>query len=223
MAPEIVSNQEYNESVDIWSCGVIMYLLLIGRPPFYRQTKEETIEAIKTGTIDFTGTLNKTVASSWTSIDKEAKELLAQMLERDPSRRITANEAVKHCWLQKYEDLTKEKESENLVQSLRNLKNFKAETILQKAVLSYIASQEIDPQEEKKLKHLFDTIDTDKSGQVSLQELLDKYTKVFSSKVIAQQASENILKQTDLNNNGCIDYNGKIEVTFRILNGSNGR
>jgi len=212
MAPEILSNQEYNESVDIWSCGVIMYLLLIGEPPFYRQTKEETIAAIKGASIDFSCIcFEEILVPSWSSIDIEAKDLLNRMLDRNANNRITANEAVRHPWLQKHEYQSKEEANVNLIQSLRNLKNFKAETILQKAVLSYIASQEINPEEEKKLKQLFDSIDADKSGQVSLQELLEKYTKIFNSKTKAQQASANILKQTDINNNGYIDYNGKVE------------
>jgi calcium-dependent protein kinase len=52
MAPEIVDNREYNESCDVWSCGVTMYLLLNGRPPFYESTREATIEAIKKGIIN---------------------------------------------------------------------------------------------------------------------------------------------------------------------------
>ena len=51
MAPEILNNEQYNESCDIWSCGVIMYLLLSGKPPFYERTREATIEAIKKDTI----------------------------------------------------------------------------------------------------------------------------------------------------------------------------
>lgn len=147
------------------------------------------------------------------------------MLTRDPAQRITANNAVNHPWLCKYESTyySKEEENENLIQSLRNLKNFGAETIFQKAVLSYIASQEIDPCEEKKLKHLFDTLDSDKSGQVTLDELLKGYTKVYNNRVKAHQTSLQILKKTDINNNGCIDYNGKVVTKYRVLDGHDGK
>jgi serine/threonine protein kinase len=57
MAPEIVSNQEYDESCDVWSSGVIMYLLLNGRPPFHEKTREETINAIINDPIDLTSTV----------------------------------------------------------------------------------------------------------------------------------------------------------------------
>lgn len=57
MAPEIISNQKYNESCDLWSCGIIMYLLLSGQPPFYERTREATIEVIKAGVVDFSSKL----------------------------------------------------------------------------------------------------------------------------------------------------------------------
>ena len=135
------------------------------------------------------------------------------MLTRDPKSMINANEAVLHPWLNKYESsgLSKNELNEDLVQSLRNLKNFGADFVLQKAVLSYIASQEIDPHEEKHFKELFDSLDSDKSGQVTAKNLLIAYEKIYKDKVKAQQISAQILKRTDLNNNGCIDYNGSLK------------
>lgn len=132
------------------------------------------------------------------------------MLTKDPKARITASDAMKHSWLGKYENSfsTKEEQNENLIQSLRNLKNFGAESFLQKAVLSYIATQEIDTREEKRLKQLFDSLDLNKSGQVTLNDLLEGYTKIYKDKTKAQKASEQIMKRADFNNNGCIDYSG---------------
>ena len=148
-----------------------------------------------------------------------------QLLTKDPKLRITANEAVKHPWINKYEiDVDcKDELNDNLIQSLRNLKNFGAETILQKAVLSYIASQEIDPHEEKRLKQLFDTLDSDKNGQVTVTNLLSGYSKIYKDKVKAQHASMQIMKQADINKNGCIDYNGVYIYNNRIFDGKYGK
>lgn len=166
----------------------------------------------------------KCLEPSWNPIDEEAKDLLKRMLTKDPVARITAAEAVKHPWFKKYESSSssKEEQNDNLIQSLRNLKNFGAETVLQKAVLAYIASQEIDPQEEKRLKQLFDTLDADKSGQVTYKDLLNCYSRIYKDKAKAQKISAHILKQADFNNNGCIDYNGMFGCEGRVFDGYDG-
>ncbi|MDR3547074.1 MAG: EF-hand domain-containing protein [Candidatus Pacebacteria bacterium] len=132
------------------------------------------------------------------------------MLNRDPKARITARDALKNCWIMKYEtsEVSKKEQDENLIQSLRNLKNFETECTLQKAVLSYIASQEIDPVTEKKFRQVFDALDTDKSGQVSVSELVQGYERIYKDKVRARRASAQVLKRTDVNKNGYVDYNG---------------
>lgn len=110
----------------------------------------------------------------------------------------------------------------SLLPSLRNLKNFGAEMLFQKAVLSYIAAQEINPEEEKKLKRLFDKLDSEKQGHVTPKALFDCYAKVYNDKAKARQASEQIIKRADFNNNGLIDYNGNTYVKIRISDGNYG-
>jgi len=163
------------------------------------------------------------VAPLWKSIDQEAKDLLNLLLTKDPKTRINANNAIKHPWLKKYSSTfsaNKEWKS-NLIYSLRNLKNFSTETTLHKAVLRYIAMQEIDPHEEKRLKQLYESLDINKSGQVTLNDLLEGYTMIYKDKAKAQKISEEIMKKTDINNNGRIDYSGSGYLNIRILNGIN--
>jgi calcium-dependent protein kinase len=159
------------------------------------------------------------VAPLWRSIDEEAKDLLKLMLTKDPKARISASDAVKHPWFAKYNISfsTKEEQNEDLIQSLRNLKNFSAENSLQRAVLSYIATQEIEPREEKRLKQLFDSLDINKSGQVTLIDLMEGYTKVYKDKAKAQRVSEQIMKRLDMNNSGSIEYSGRVEVKLEFL------
>eukprot|EP00826_Nyctotherus_ovalis_P051255 TRINITY_DN6396_c0_g1_i5.p3 TRINITY_DN6396_c0_g1~~TRINITY_DN6396_c0_g1_i5.p3 ORF type:complete len:174 (+),score=43.45 TRINITY_DN6396_c0_g1_i5:1342-1863(+) len=146
------------------------------------------------------------------------------MLTKDPRARVNANDALKHPWFAKYNSLfaSKEEQNENLIQSLRNLKNFSAETTLQRAVLGYIATQEIDPREEKRLKLLFDSLDVNKSGQVTLNDLLEGYKKIYKDEARAQKVAEQIMKRADINNNGCIDYSGKALLHARVPNGLHG-
>jgi len=134
------------------------------------------------------------------------------MLTKDPNARISASDAVKHPWFAKHNTSlsSKEEQYENLIQSLRNLKNFNAESSLQKAVLSYIATQEIEPREEKRLKQLFDSLDVNKSGQVTLSDLMGSYTKIYKDKAKAQRAAEQIMKKLDMNNSGSIEYSGRL-------------
>lgn len=197
-----------------------MHLLLVGQPPFHEKTTEETINAIISNPVDFTSKgRTVTVAPLWKSIDEEAKDLLGQMLTKDPKARVNAGDALRHPWFEKYNSLfaSKEEQNENLIQSLRNLKNFSAETTLQRAVLGYIATQEIDPREEKRLKLLFDSLDVNKSGQVTLNDLLEGYKKIYRDEARAQKVAEQIMKRADINNNGCIDYSGKLCYTLEFL------
>lgn len=145
------------------------------------------------------------------------------MLTKDPKVRINANDALRHPWFEKFDSAfaTKEEQNENLIQSLRNLKNFSAESSLQRAVLSYIATQEIEPQEEKHLKQLFDSLDVNKSGQVTLSDLMEGYTKIYNDKAKAQRAAEQIMKRADMNNSGSIEYSGNLKLKNRVLNGIN--
>jgi len=181
-----------------------MYFLLNGRPPFYGNTKDIILEAIKKAEINLE-------TPFWCSIDKDAKELLKLMLCRNPKERITAQNALKHQWFTKNEK--EYKNDDILLESLRNLKNFETENSLQKAVLSYIASQEMDPDMEKRLKPIFDFLDSDKNGTVSYQELIEGFSKIYkndNSKI--QKMCYNILKDTDFNKNGTVDYNGIFSI-----------
>lgn len=146
------------------------------------------------------------------------------MLTKDPKERINAKDALDHPWFKKYSSSFsyKGEQNETLIESLRNLKNFSAETTLQRAVLGYIATQEIDPHEEKRLKQLFYSLDVRKTGQVTLNDLMEGYTMIYKDKTKAQKISKQIMKRADLNNNGCIDYSGKSLIYYRILNGING-
>lgn len=85
MAPEILSEKPYGSACDIWSVGVVMFILLSGEPPFYHEDNFELFELIKKCEYD----LNKPV---WQGVSKEAKDLIKRILVADPAKRITAKE-----------------------------------------------------------------------------------------------------------------------------------
>jgi calcium-dependent protein kinase len=94
LAPEIASGEAYNESCDMWSCGVIMYHLITGKLPFREPTAKKTLEAIKTADVKYDN-------STWKKYDLEAKNLVMGLLDRNPVKRIKASEALNHPWLEK--------------------------------------------------------------------------------------------------------------------------
>lgn len=129
------------------------------------------------------------------------------MLTYDMDKRISASEALQEPWIVKY---TKEKKvtEKDLLLSLNNLKNFRTQLMLQTAVLSYIASQQLSKPEEAKIRALFDSFDKDKDGQLTKKELVDvlKYMHGDSKKI--HKEADQIFRNIDLNNNGTIEYNG---------------
>jgi len=96
IAPEVLNNQ-YNEKCDMWSCGVIMYILLSGCPPFYGKNDQEIYSSIKMGKYSFRQKI-------WESVTNEAKNLIKKLLELDFSKRPTAQEAIQDPWFTLYDD-----------------------------------------------------------------------------------------------------------------------
>lgn len=92
VAPEILSGEEYDHKVDVWSCGVILYIMLSGVPPFYGDSPVETFDKVLRGNLRFPTRIFR-------SVSPEAKDLLRKMLCKDPSRRLSADQVLRHPWL----------------------------------------------------------------------------------------------------------------------------
>uniref|UniRef100_A0ACD5YVZ5 Uncharacterized protein n=1 Tax=Avena sativa TaxID=4498 RepID=A0ACD5YVZ5_AVESA len=92
VAPEVVAGREYGEKVDVWSAGVVLYLMLSGSVPFYGATAPEIFEAVLRGTLRFP-------PRAFASVSPEAKDLLRRMLCRDVSRRVSAEQVLRHPWI----------------------------------------------------------------------------------------------------------------------------
>jgi len=92
VAPEVLKNEPYDSAVDLWSLGVILYILLCGFPPFYHESTAALYKQIKKGEFDFP-------APYWTNISSSAKDLVRKLLTVDPKQRYTAKQVLQHPWI----------------------------------------------------------------------------------------------------------------------------
>ncbi len=116
ISPDVL-NKCYNEKSDIWSVGVIMHVLLSGRPPFEGTCDDEITKKVRVGTYD----LN---IEELSKVSKDAKDLLKRMLTYDQEDRISADEALRHPWIKKVQEVVKK---EIVVEALTNLKGYNVE------------------------------------------------------------------------------------------------
>ena len=214
IAPEVL-HANYNEKCDIWSCGCILYFLLVGYPPFDGETKEQLIKKIKTQQVD-------TNNSDWEKISNLAKDLVCKMLERNVDKRISAENLLKHPW---FNDVKKKSIFEkNLVlienkdktkdSVLNSMKNFYKIDKLQQATIAYI-TYFLCPQEDiENLRSLFKELDTNKDGELSLEEIEKGFENCFGA-VSDSFNMNDLLKDMDTNHDGKISYQEFIRVVIK--------
>lgn len=118
IAPEVLQ-ETYDEKCDIWSCGVILYVFLCGYPPFNGNNDNEIMKAVKKGIFEYP-------AEEWSSVSKEAKDLVFNMLKYDPKQRFSAKDCLAHSWFKKYKQLADKKISQK---ALTKLKKFKVKRL----------------------------------------------------------------------------------------------
>lgn len=117
IAPEVLTT-EYDEKWDVWSIGVIMFILLSGKPPFDGETDREIWKRVKDGKYSMAG-------DEWKSISTKAKDLLKRLLTYDPKKRVSCKDALDHNWFK--EEIGKTFDTKNAFAALQNMKDFKAE------------------------------------------------------------------------------------------------
>ena len=201
IAPEVLS-KSYNEKCDLWSCGVILYILLSAVPPFSGRNDTQIIENIKKGFYDIESNI-------WQKISPEAKNLIRSLLESNPGLRVSAEEALNHIWFKKLK--TKDKINfvphEKIKLMLENLKNYSADKILQHIALAYLVHN--NPQHEEVLEayKLFNLIDKNSNGKIAKLELKNGMNELSVwDEQESQQFVNEIFILIDRDNNGYIEY-----------------
>jgi calcium-dependent protein kinase len=200
IAPEVLTNS-YNEKCDLWSCGVILYILLCGSPPFYGACEEEIFNKIISCDYSFT-------QSVWMNISKEAKSLIKQLLELDPHKRLNAKDALLHPWFTLVDSnhcIEKSVNPESLNSVIKNMIEFRAEQKLQQAALAFLVHNLSSQQEVSEIKDVFMLFDQNGDGRLSKDELLTGITKITTERKIINDF-DILIDTMDTDKNGFIEF-----------------
>lgn len=200
IAPEVLQ-KEYTEKCDLWSCGVILYILLSGSPPFTGDSEREIIKSVKGCKYDLTG-------APFNKLSIEVKNLLTSLLQKDVLKRIDAESALKHPWFNR----NKSKELLNQItdasihsEFIYNLKAYKSDSILQEAALAYLVHNYPQLETIQNANKLFNQMDTSGSGKITQSELYKGLAKTIRNNTLKDDVAI-IFKNIDSDDNGYIEY-----------------
>jgi len=202
VAPQVLAGK-YDHMSDLWSCGVIMYVMLCGYPPFYGDTDAEVLSKVRLGNFSFN-------AADWKNVSEDAKGLIRQLLKMNPRDRFTAEQALNHEWIKnKAPKATNVSLQSNFVDHLRG---FRSQNKLQKAALNVIAGQ-LNDEQIKALREIFAQLDKNGDGSLTLVEMKDGLKKLLADKEVPQDLTE-ILEGVDSDGSGVIDYTEFLAATL---------
>ena len=189
IAPEVLE-RKYDKAVDLWSAGVIMYIVLCGYPPFWGSTDKEIFGRIRSMVVDFP-------VEEWTGVSDEAKDLIRLLLSKTAADRPTASEALEHPWFAEVA------EGQDLHPSVcKQLRRFARHSRFKKAALRVIA-ESLSNQEMTDLRGYFATLDKTRDGRITVSEL----SRAMSNCGLSQSANEleALVKDIDVDGDGKID------------------
>ncbi|GMH18715.1 hypothetical protein Nepgr_020556 [Nepenthes gracilis] len=202
MAPEVLK-RHYGPEIDVWSAGVILYILLSGVPPFWAETEQGVAEAIIKSVVDFR-------RNPWSKVSDNAKDLVKKMLDPNPSRRLTAQEALDHPWLQN----AKKAPDVSLGEGVRaRLKQFSVMNKLKKRALRVIA-EHLSVEEVAGIKERFEVMDTGKKGKIEFEEL-----KVGCAKLGFHMPDSDVrvlMEVADVDGDGFLDYKEFVALSVHL-------
>jgi calcium-dependent protein kinase len=216
VAPEVILGS-YHRQCDLWSCGIVLYVMLSGDLPFYANEDQEVFEMIKNQKIDFK-------LREFTDISSESMKLLKSLLEKDPLERITADNALNHeCFnmlnkLEKKEkDINIKKQiSKNALARLGTINNQKTSKFSQ-AITTFITHNFLSKEVSRKHAEIFKALDENGDGRLTNKELTDGYTKAGYNYL--PEEIDAIISSIDKDNNGYIELEEFISsaVNLNIL------
>ena len=200
IAPEVLK-KHYNEKCDIWSCGVITYILLSARPPFGGNDDNDIMERVAIGQYDLE-------SPPFNKVSNSAKDLIRKLLTMDPNERITAEIALNHPWFkeQKSQEIYNSINDKNTMKTLiSNLKLYRRTSIIQETALAYLVHNFPQFKDIVNACKLFNQIDKSGDGKITKNELYKGLGERYKSDTLEKDVDE-IYKNLDMDNNGYIGY-----------------
>ncbi len=217
IAPEVLK-KSYGYECDIWSLGVILYMLLSGTPPFDGFDDQSILQKVKIGKYSLDG-------ETWEIISNEAKDLINKMLTYSPENRISAEDALKHEWFKKFLKfkntnthipLTKEVMSHISAVPFENLRKFNARQKIQRATIAFLVHHLCSSDSVKELRDIFRELDTDNNGTLSYNEIKQGFLKYSGKKKISDNEFNKIMSNVDADKNDAIEYEEFIAATINL-------
>ncbi|KAF7819018.1 calcium-dependent protein kinase 32 [Senna tora] len=202
MAPEVLK-RNYGPEVDIWSAGVILYILLCGVPPFWAETEQGVAQAIIRSVIDFK-------RDPWPKVSDNAKDLVRKMLDPDPKRRLSAQEVLDHPWLQN----AKKAPNVSLGETVKaRLKQFSVMNKLKKRALRVIA-EHLSVEEVAGIKEGFQLMDTGNKGKINIDELRVGLHKLGHQ--ISDADVQILMEAGDTDKDGYLNYGEFVAISVHL-------
>eukprot|EP00803_Ostreobium_quekettii_P001566 evm.model.scf_1195.4 EVM.evm.TU.scf_1195.4 scf_1195:38509-47423(+) len=199
VAPEVLHRMGYCQQADIWSCGVILYILLSGFPPFWGETEDAIFNSVKKEEVDLT-------SDPWPRISDDAKSCVLHMLNRDMRRRPSAKQALQHAWLRD-NGASDAPLGAGVVDRIRG---FTAMNRLKKEALKVMAAN-LPEEEIAGLRVQFEEMDRNRNGTITVEELRLALKKKGCK--IPEADINSIMLAADVDQNGVIDYNEFLAAT----------
>jgi len=196
MAPEVIAGY-YDKKCDLWSLGIIMFILLSGEPPFRGEDDYDTLELVKSGKYNFNG-------SHWDQVSKQAKNLIDRLLIMDPKKRISAEEALKDPWILNSKKNNKNENVELRIKS--NITKFTQSQKIEQAILSYLVHNYVSMDYCKELRTIFKKLDTSGDGRLSFEELKVGLNKYFIGFNLNDEEFLELAKSIDKDGSEFIEY-----------------
>ena len=198
VAPEVLKGR-YNEKCDMWSLGVVTFMLLVGEPPF-EGFEDDILDNIQKCQYSFN-------SKRWRTISESAKNFVAQLLVADPEKRMSASDALNHPWIQ---SLGTDDGVDVPVEILKDIRNFAMGNHLRRAALSMLAYT-LTSDEIHDLHSVFLSMDNSKDGTINLNELVDVMKEKLN---ISESEIEDIFGKLDRSHQGRIEYTNFLAATM---------